>query len=196
MWSSRQEHWSGLPCLSLGDLSDPGIEPASPASQAVSLLTEPSGKPITLNTFQMSLGWVCFSFNFTDEGLDYKLYFDIHLSLPPSILCRRQWHSFTMKLTHSTLIHQENWKFFILLCRGRGDFYLLYVTFYEMEHSNFSTCCLLPSQRCPSFSNNVYVAHHLLYHFKTWTKELLLQFSCLCLLIILSNLMWKRDNWK
>ena len=27
---SRQEYWSGLPCLSPGDLSDPGIEPQSP----------------------------------------------------------------------------------------------------------------------------------------------------------------------
>ena len=26
---SKQEYWSGLPCLSLGDLPDPGIEPTS-----------------------------------------------------------------------------------------------------------------------------------------------------------------------
>ena len=30
---SRQEHWSGLPCPSPGDLSDPGIEPRSSALQ-------------------------------------------------------------------------------------------------------------------------------------------------------------------
>ena len=29
MGFSRQEHWSGLPCPSLGDLPDPGIESAS-----------------------------------------------------------------------------------------------------------------------------------------------------------------------
>ena len=29
MGFSRQEYWSGLPCPSLGDLPDPGIEPAS-----------------------------------------------------------------------------------------------------------------------------------------------------------------------
>ena len=29
---SRQEYWSGLPFSSPGDLPDPGIEPASPAS--------------------------------------------------------------------------------------------------------------------------------------------------------------------
>ena len=31
---SRQEHWSGLPFSSLGDLLHPGIEPQCPALQA------------------------------------------------------------------------------------------------------------------------------------------------------------------
>ena len=35
-----QEHWSGEPVPSPGDLPDPGIEPESPASQADSLPTE------------------------------------------------------------------------------------------------------------------------------------------------------------
>ena len=34
----RQEYWSGLPCPPLGDLSNPVIEPVSPALQADSLL--------------------------------------------------------------------------------------------------------------------------------------------------------------
>ena len=45
---SRQECWSGLPCPPLGDISDPEIEPGSPVSpalQADSLPTEPTGKP-------------------------------------------------------------------------------------------------------------------------------------------------------
>ena len=32
MGLSRQEYWNGLPFPSLGDLPDPGIEPASPTS--------------------------------------------------------------------------------------------------------------------------------------------------------------------
>ena len=40
---SRQEHWSGLPCPSPGDLPDPGIEPRSPAWQVDSLPSEPPG---------------------------------------------------------------------------------------------------------------------------------------------------------
>ena len=45
MGFSRQEYWSVLPCPSLWDLPDPGIEPGSPALQADSLLSEPPGKP-------------------------------------------------------------------------------------------------------------------------------------------------------
>ena len=42
---STQEYWSELPFPSPGDLPDPKIEPESPASQADSLLSEPSRKP-------------------------------------------------------------------------------------------------------------------------------------------------------
>ena len=47
---SRQEYWSGLPCPSPGDLSNPGMELATPESlglQAASLLSEPLKKPIS-----------------------------------------------------------------------------------------------------------------------------------------------------
>ena len=46
MGFSRQEYWSELPCLPPGNLPNPGIEPTSPVSpalQADSLPTEPSG---------------------------------------------------------------------------------------------------------------------------------------------------------
>ena len=41
----RQEYWSGLPCLSPGDLPDPGIESGSPALKMGSLPAELSEKP-------------------------------------------------------------------------------------------------------------------------------------------------------
>ena len=44
MGFSRQEYWSGLPFLSPGDLSDPGIEPRSPTLQADALTCAPPGK--------------------------------------------------------------------------------------------------------------------------------------------------------
>ena len=40
-----QEFWSGLSFPSPGDLSNPGVEPGSPALQADSLLSEPPAKP-------------------------------------------------------------------------------------------------------------------------------------------------------
>ena len=49
MGFSKQEYWSGLPCLSPRDLPDQGIEatsPASPALEAGSLPTELSWKPM------------------------------------------------------------------------------------------------------------------------------------------------------
>ena len=46
MGFSRQEHWSGLPFSSPGDLPNPGIEPASPALAGGFYTTEPLGKPI------------------------------------------------------------------------------------------------------------------------------------------------------
>ena len=49
MGFSRQESWSGLPFLSPGDLSNPGIEPRSPALQMDSLPAEPTQKPHSLS---------------------------------------------------------------------------------------------------------------------------------------------------
>ena len=47
MGFSRQEYWSGLPCLSPRDLPDPGVEPMSFLSTALAggfFTTEPPGK--------------------------------------------------------------------------------------------------------------------------------------------------------
>ena len=53
---SRQEHWSGLPFPSPGYLSNPGIEPGSPALQADSLPTEIPGKPYVFITMATHFG--------------------------------------------------------------------------------------------------------------------------------------------
>ena len=44
MGFSKQEYWSGLPFTSPGDLSDPEIQPMSPASVAGLFTTKPLGK--------------------------------------------------------------------------------------------------------------------------------------------------------
>ena len=65
MGFSRQEYWSGLPCPPPGDLPDPEIEPRS-ALQVDSLLSEPPGKPLTVQVseFQDSILFQFFSQTF------------------------------------------------------------------------------------------------------------------------------------
>ena len=59
MGFSRQEYWSRcVPCPPPGDLSNPGIEPRSPALQADSLLSEPPGKPKVWTTRGLNWGRV------------------------------------------------------------------------------------------------------------------------------------------
>ena len=45
MGFSKQEYWSGLPCLAPGNLPHPGIQSTSSASQPDCLSTGPPGKP-------------------------------------------------------------------------------------------------------------------------------------------------------
>ena len=53
--SSRQEYWTGLPFLSPGDLSNPGIEPVPLLHwKAGSLTLVPPGKPNTLTGIWIS----------------------------------------------------------------------------------------------------------------------------------------------
>ena len=51
----RQDYCSELPFLSPGDLPNPGIKPGSPALQAVSLPTEPPGKPKRASLFSVKV---------------------------------------------------------------------------------------------------------------------------------------------
>ena len=55
---SRQECWNGLPFPPPEDLPDPYIEPASPASTALTggfFATEPPGKPLDLYTIYLQM---------------------------------------------------------------------------------------------------------------------------------------------
>ena len=57
MGFSRQEHWSGLPLPSLGDLPNPGIEPTSPEDRYFT--AEPPGKLRDQKSeIQVSAGWI------------------------------------------------------------------------------------------------------------------------------------------
>ena len=50
-----KEYWSGLPCPSPGDLSNPGLEPPSPAWQEDYLLSEPPGKPLKYGEYSQCI---------------------------------------------------------------------------------------------------------------------------------------------
>ena len=66
----RQEHWSGLPFPSQGDLPDPGIKPKSPALQEDSLLCKPPGKPYSeLNECPVQMS----SPNYPEDSWTYLL---------------------------------------------------------------------------------------------------------------------------
>ena len=62
MGFSRQEYWRGLPCLPTGDLSDPGIKPASLRSPALAggfFTTSATWEVVMVNSFhliQLSVG--------------------------------------------------------------------------------------------------------------------------------------------
>ena len=79
----RQEYWSGLPFPPPGDLSDPGMDPGSPALQAESLPIEPQGKPYSLpQTLTASLLVSC-SAEMTRDG---PLHYTEHNSWPIYII--------------------------------------------------------------------------------------------------------------
>ena len=55
MGFSRQEYWSGLPCLPPGTLPKPGFERWSPAFHTDSLPSEPPGKPKNTGVGSLSI---------------------------------------------------------------------------------------------------------------------------------------------
>ena len=113
MGFSRQEHWSGLPFPSLGDIPDPGIEPRSPVLQADSLPLSHHGFPYFLQ-FQSECG-VCPNVGSVESALQtphlgrvhkfendklssFSLYFPHHPCVP---YMSTQVHTHTHTHTHT-----------------------------------------------------------------------------------------------
>ena len=74
----RQEHWSGLPFSSPGDLSDPGIEPVSPALAGGFFIAEPPGKTLACVCTYMYI---------------YMYAMDDHSAIKIMKFCRLQQHA-------------------------------------------------------------------------------------------------------
>ena len=85
MGFSRQEHWSGLPFPSQGDLPDPETEPMSPALAGGVFTSEPPGKPLLIisglffSSFPFPIG---LPHHRMGEFLTHKSY-SLLLELPP-----------------------------------------------------------------------------------------------------------------
>ena len=69
MGFSRQEYWSGLPCPPPGDLPDPGTEPKSLMSPALT-----GGFFTTRATWEPQAALSCLFFNNTCHFLIYRIY--------------------------------------------------------------------------------------------------------------------------
>ena len=89
----RQEYWSGLPCLSPGDLSDPRIKPISPALAGRFFTTEPPGKPLTRVT--PLLCFICWGFHLKLKLYSYTCFWKTLVQLIPQIppICNILWCS-------------------------------------------------------------------------------------------------------
>ena len=85
---SKQEYWSGLPCLPPGDLPDPRIEPGSPAPQADSLLLASPGKQphhgysLITQTLGSILNTVGQAYNNPETKPDHMIHLRIFLLFP------------------------------------------------------------------------------------------------------------------
>ena len=81
---SRQEHRSGLPFPSLGDLPNPGIKPRSPAFQADSSTSEPPGKSYCILYLCIVL-YICIYSNINFLALNVCFFQQVEGSQRPEI---------------------------------------------------------------------------------------------------------------
>ena len=100
MGFSRQEYWSGLPCLPPGDLSDPGIKPASLMSPALAggfITTSATWEAVMVSSFhliQLSVGRYQRSLSKGVMCVDVIVPSGMWSTLPPQISVgdRACWH--------------------------------------------------------------------------------------------------------
>ena len=104
MGFSRQEYWSGLSFLLLGDLPNQGIKPRSPTLQADSLPTEPPGKPNKLTLLLLSLSRVQLSVTPWTAAQQASLSFTISWSLLRFMSIKLMMPSKHLILCHTPLL--------------------------------------------------------------------------------------------
>ena len=92
---SRQEYWSGFPCLPPGDLPNPEIEPRFPTFQADSLPSEPPRKPKNTGVGSLSLLQGIFLTQKSNQGFLYYRQILYHLSYQGSPIFINQFRLVT-----------------------------------------------------------------------------------------------------
>ena len=114
---SRQEYWSGLPCPPPGDLPDPGIETASPASPALQADSLPrvTWEPVPeivnteLNSILVNELKSITDFRVKGSGLNPNLSIISHVTLTSlfNLSCRRRLISLSALQGHYNKRRQE-----------------------------------------------------------------------------------------
>ena len=105
MGFSRQEYWSGLPCPPPGDLSNPGIEPTSPALAGSSLPLSHQGSPVGLYSCCLNVLPSSFLFNLPGEILKKRERDFFHW-----VLQFRRWHSIAIYCREPVFLCRGKWK--------------------------------------------------------------------------------------
>ena len=157
---SRQEYWNGWPCPPPGDLPNPGIKPRSPALQAASLSSEPTGKPLpkykrrlkVVNKLNVCLN-LPQSLHLTGAGTR------AHIGHIPSL--HRAHEREGISLMQITIQQMPSWKdpWFIQLSKiSRGEDWQLKQQAAYKWHQNVTEGILFPSRI------------HTLFRSKSWQR--------------------------
>ena len=112
----RQEYWSGLPFSSPGDLSDPGMEPVSPALQGF-FTAEPLGKPLNCPCLFLNPTWVEMPSN--PYQVHAQLAFRLQKEALPGLYSSR-YLPFQEKRTLPNISEIKAWNLRMVRPRGRG----------------------------------------------------------------------------
>ena len=95
MGFSRQEYWNGLPCPSLGDLPDPGIEPTFLMSPALAIgFSTTSDISVQFSSVTQSRPTLCDPMNCSTPGLP------VHHQLPEPTQTYVHWVSDAIQPSH------------------------------------------------------------------------------------------------
>ena len=98
---SKQEYWSGLPCLPPGDFPKPGIKPGSPTLQANSFPSEPPENPKNTGVGSLTLLQGIFPAQESNWGLLHcrRILYQLSYQRNPNMVWDRKYTLFRHKIS-------------------------------------------------------------------------------------------------